>query len=370
MARRESRSRSRCAFVLAAALALPATAGEDPGAALFTVIGTRDGLPNSSVSGIVQDRRGFIWFGTQGGLARYDGLSFKRYGTVPFDEGSLPHDLVQTVYLDGDAVWAGTYGGLSRFDPATERFVSYRHDPGDPESLSNPVVTCIARDVQGALWAGTLSGLNRLDEGSSKFKRYLNDPTDGASLPVNNVRALKVDRKGRLWVGTSGGGLARYQTDSDSFASYRAADSGLPSDFVMSIDEDESGFLWIGTWYGALSRFDPESGECVNYALADDRVYTVCAAVPGTIYAGTWGGGLFQLDLATGSMHRYRTGNAPGSLPHDIIYSLLHDRSGELWIGTNGGGIAKLGRSWRSYEAINASVDGLPPGKVFAVLVD
>jgi diguanylate cyclase (GGDEF)-like protein len=361
-----------------------AKAGE-VGSYLFSTLGTKDGLPNASVSGIVQDKTGYIWFGTQGGLARYDGYSFKLFERVPFDRDSLPHNLVQTLYLDGDYIWAGTYGGLARLDPATERFVAYVHNPDDERSLSNDVVTCVVRDARGSLWVGTLSGLNRLDEATGEFERFLNDPADPRSLPANVVRALEVDGAGRLWIGTSGGGLALFDYGSRSFRAYRKGGAGgsaagpaagasegrgIMSDYVMSIDEDAEGMLWLGTWYGGLSRFDPSTGESLNVKLADDRVYVVSAGEDGVILAGTWGGGLFEYDASTGRVERYRSTGASGSLSHDVVYSMLEDRSGDVWIGTNGGGACRLARARRSFGAVTASPEGLPQGKVYSVLRD
>lgn len=296
------------AFISAAASA-SALPGRDIGAPLFSSLGTRDGLPNASVSSIAQDAQGFLWFGTQGGLVRYDGYSFKLFAHVPFDGAGLAHDLVQTIYPERDCLWAGTYGGLSRLDLKTERFRSYANDPEREDSLSNNVVTCIARDSFGSLWVGTLSGLDRLDEAKGTFKRFRHEGSDPSSLPSDVVRALKVDREGRLWVGTSGGGLARFDYDRKLFVSYRKGvgaakgdrDATILSDYVMAIDEDSSGRLWIGTWYGGLSLFDPGSGRFENHPTADERVYTVCAAEDGVVYAGTWGGGLFEYSVASGA---------------------------------------------------------------------
>jgi diguanylate cyclase (GGDEF)-like protein len=369
-------------LALSAAIA-PASADAAPdigvrsfGAPLFSSLGTRDGLPNASVSSIAQDALGFLWFGTQGGLVRYDGYSFKLFAHEPFDTASLPHDLVQTIFLDGGALWAGTYGGLSRLDLKTERFLSYANDPEREDSLSNDVVTCISRDAKGSLWVGTLSGLNRLDEATGKFRRFRHDPADPASLPADVVRAIKVDRDGRLWIGTSGGGLARFDYARQGFVSYRkgvangVSDGSILSDYVMAIDQDSSGRIWVGSWYGGLSLFDPVSGRFENHPVADDRVYSVCAAEDGVVYVGTWGGGLFEYSIASKSFVRYRASGASGSLSNDVVYSLLRDVSGELWIGTNGGGLCKLSRSRRSVEAVSASNAGMPAGKVYAVLID
>jgi diguanylate cyclase (GGDEF)-like protein len=362
------------AAALALALCAAAAQGEAGlGSYLFSTLGAKDGLPNASVSGLVQDRTGYIWLGTQGGLARYDGYSFKLFERVPFDESSLPHNQVQSLYLDDGSLWVGTYGGLARLDLATERFVSFVNDPDDGRSLSNDVVTSVVRDRRGSIWVGTLSGLNRLDESTGKFERFLNDPSDPRSLPGNVVRALEVDGKGRLWIGTSGGGLALFEYATRTFRAYRKggpAGRRIMSDYVMSIDEDRDGRLWLGTWYGGISRLDPETGECLDVPLADDRVYVVMAEEGGVVLAGTWGGGLFEYDSRTGRVERYRSTGASGSLSHDVVYSLLRDRSGDVWIGTNGGGVCRLASSRRSFGAVTASAEGLPPGKVYSVLRD
>jgi diguanylate cyclase (GGDEF)-like protein len=348
---------------------------------IFTTLGTSEGLPNASVSGVVQDSQGFLWFGTQGGLARYDGYSFKLFGHVPFDSGSLPHDQVQTLYLDGDLLWVGTYGGLARLDLRTERFVSYANDPARADSLSNDVVTCVVRDARGLLWVGTLAGLNLLDEATGRFTRFLHDAADSSSLPSDIVRALKADGQGRLWVGTSGGGLARFDYDARRFRSYKKdpaasgrvsgeASSSILSDYVMSMDLDPTGRMWVATWYGGLSLFDPETGRFENHPTEDERAYSICAAKDGTVYVGTWGGGLFAYDVASGAFERMRASASPGSLPNDVVYSLLRDSSGNLWVGTNGGGVSMLGAGSRDYEAISAGEGALPPGKIYSVLID
>jgi len=364
----------RVVFFLLPALALCARSlcAAELGSYLFSRLGPEDGLPNASVSGIAQDRSGYLWFGTQGGLVRYDGSSFKLFERESFNSRSLPHNQVQTLYLDSDVLWVGTYGGLARLDLSTESFSSFVNRPDDESSLSNDVVTCVARDARGSLWVGTLRGLNRFDEASGKFERFLHDPSDPASLPCDIVRALEVDKEGRLWIGTSGGGLARFDYEHKRFAVFRAGvpGRGPASDYVMSIDVDEEGVLWIGSWYGGLSRFDPSTGLFKNVVFSDDRVYVVKAVGDGSILAGTWGGGLFEYDTASGKIIHNASTGAPGSISHNVIYSIMKDRSGDVWIGTNGGGVCRLASSRESFGAITASSGGLPEGKVYAALED
>ncbi|MFH2116112.1 MAG: two-component regulator propeller domain-containing protein, partial [Spirochaetota bacterium] len=192
--------------------------------ARFLNIGLREGLANASVSSMVQDAAGFIWIGTQGGLHRWDGQSFALYENEPFNRDSLPHNLIQTMYMDTDGytIWIGTYGGMTRFDTRTETFHSWARNPDDPRSLAGNVVVSIAKDAEGRLWAGTLDGLSRLD--GDIFVNYRADPDKPGAIGNNVIRALFLDSRDTFWVGTSGGGLHRYLPESDSFDRIIAAD--------------------------------------------------------------------------------------------------------------------------------------------------
>jgi signal transduction histidine kinase/ligand-binding sensor domain-containing protein/CheY-like chemotaxis protein/HPt (histidine-containing phosphotransfer) domain-containing protein len=372
---------------LCAQSALRARQGEK---AAFKVLSIRDGLVNASVSGLAQDSKGFIWMATQGGLARYDGSGFKSYTNEPFDATTISSDQLQTIYLDKDeTLWIGTYNGLNRFELATEKVTRYRYMSDDSSSLSNDLIIAIARDARGSLWVGTLNGLNRLDEKSGKFKRYYYDNSDPSSIPNNTIRSLFRDREGRLWVGTTGGGLAKYDYERDCFDNYPhagteaargAAASVLahpagppPSSSMQWITQDASGYLWLGAWGAGLVRFSPMDGSYELYSLPSNQIYVVNAQDESAICAGTWGGGLFVLDPKTRTLDSYKASSALGVLPNDVVYSILRDASGELWIGTNGGGVARMDRTRRSFTAFVADPNdpgALPSGKMISTLVD
>jgi len=343
--------------------------------AAFTVLSVEDGLVNSSVSGIVQDSKGFLWFATQGGLCRYDGSEFKIFENEPFNEGSLVANLIQTIYLDEDDVlWIGTYNGLNRFDIKTERFTLYTYDADRADSLSNDLVIAIARDARGALWVGTINGLNRLDESKGTFIRYLHDTANPRSIPNNTIRSLFRDSRGRLWIGASGGGFARYDFEDDAFDNLTGTAKGPPASLsLQSIGEDSLGYLWLGAWGLGLVRFAPDTGEAETFIIPDGRIYVVNTQDPGEVRAGTWGGGLYVLDKASGTVSSYSHSKALGVLPHDVVYSILEDASGELWIGTNGGGVARMDRTRRSFTAYVSDASdpkAIPHGKTIAALVD
>lgn len=345
----------------------------------FLNTGVREGLANASVSSIVQDAAGFIWLGTQGGLHRWDGSSFTVYENEPFDDTTLPHNLIQTMFLDADGstIWLGTYGGLVRFDTRTGSFDSWSHDPADERSLSNDVVVAVARDGQGRLWVGTLGGLDRMDDDGLGFTRYRASPENPRALSANVIRALHLDTRGRFWVGTSGGGLLRYLPEGDSFERY-ATEGGvgpsLPSDYVMDIDEAADGSLWLALWFYGAAKLEPDLSSLTPFRLADERSYFINAREPGYVRVGSWGGGLFELGPGGGEPRRYRrTEDYAWSLPHDTMYSMLVDRSGEVWVGSNGGGLSQMLRDPESFVIFEHNPKDpatIGPGKVNAILED
>ena len=350
-----------------------------PGKLRFDRLGISDGLSNSSISSIVQDETGLIWFGTQSGLNRYDGYSVTRFEHDPFDRNSLSHNLIQTMSLDESGViWIGTYGGLNRFDSTSGTFDRYVNSPGNPGSLSNNVVTAIERDAAGRLWVGTLQGLNRLDSDSGEFDRYYADDVEGA-LPNEVIRSLTRDRLGRLWIGTYGG-LSLYVSESDSFETVGtegAAGETLPSPYVMCIvpDPEDDTALWLGTWDGGVSRFDTQSGEVETIEVPNDDIYSMMFDRHGRLWVGTWGGGLSIIDVQTGDIRSVTAADEPGpsGLAHDIVYSLLEDDSGIVWLGTNGGGVNSYvpwENQFETFENDPNDPNSIPPGKINSIWVD
>ena len=165
---------------------------------------TRDeGLTVSEVSGIVQDKDGFIWIGTaQAVLLRYDGYNFKPYKIVPNMDETI--DGVLSLYEDRNGIlWIGTfYTGLIKFDKNKERFIYYKHNPNDSTSISSNWISSIYMDREGFLWVGTGGfGLNKFDEKNNKFLHYMHNPNDTSSIIDITIRAICEDRLKNLWVG-------------------------------------------------------------------------------------------------------------------------------------------------------------------------
>lgn len=351
----------------------------------FDRLGIDDGISGSSISSIIQDRRGYMWFGGQSGLDRYDGYGVDAHVHDPFDTNSLVHNQIQTMYRenDGDVFWIGTYGGLNRFHPETGEFRRYVHEADNPQSLSNNVVTAIARGGNKRLWVGTLDGLNRLQDEGEGFHRYVARKDEEGTLPDNVIRALTVDARGRLWIG-SYGGLSRYRREQDTFETVatngteKGTAQELPSPYVMSIvpDPADPDVLWLGTWNGGVSRLDVETGNVRTLSVPEAEIYTMMFDSSGLLWVGTWGQGLYVVDTENDEFRHVRAAERQVGVPglsHDVIYSLAEDRSGIVWIGTNGGGVNRYVPWKNQYRLLAHDPDdptGLPPGKIIAAHAD
>ena len=302
-----------------------------------------DGLSSSYVQSIFQDARGFLWFGTDKGLDRYDGYSVRGYRHRRTDPRSIADGTINVVRaIGGDTMWVGTNAGLSRYDAGLDAFTNHRiGQPARP-------VRGIADDGRGGLWIGTDDGLHRFDRKSGTTA-----PADGAAreLAGLNVLALHRDARGRLWIGTQTRGL--FVLDPAGSTMRRYAQSAqdprsLPDDDVRSIVEDATGTLWIGTWNGGLARLNPETGEVVTYrhdaanprSLAANRVVSIAPAGRRGLWIGTENFGLDYFDFASGDFRHFRSDPMnPASLNSPSVWAVHEDAAGTIWVGTFTGGV-------------------------------
>lgn len=340
----------------------------------FDHLTIENGLSQSSIHVIFQDRRGFLWFGTQDGLNRYDGYNFKIYKPDPNAPDSLNDRWITAILEDAEGyLWLGTrQGGLNRFDPRLETFTHYTHDDAEPASLSNNHVNMLFLDHTGDLWIGTERGLNRLNKAQNNFVHYLITLPHSEDARNVIITTMHQDLRDRYWVGTSGDGLIKFDPHNNKvqvLQSFPDVPNTLSSDYINAIVEDErSHFLWVGTRNG-LNRLDPNTGwtsrfqrvEAPDDNPPDGQTETTESAKPveeNSLYQGLSNNIINTLKLdSTGNLwigtghglNRYQPGrgfvqyfNDPGfskSLSENNIASLYEDESGILWIGTRGGGV-------------------------------
>jgi signal transduction histidine kinase/ligand-binding sensor domain-containing protein/CheY-like chemotaxis protein len=316
----------------------------------FKHLAAEQGLSNSAVLTVFQDHLGFLWFGTEDGLNRYDGYTFTAYRSESDNPTSLSNSSILSIAEDKDGrLWVGTYGGgLNYLDRHNDTFVRFQNNPKDPKSLTNNQVRSLYVDHLGALWIGTEGGgLDRFDPATKKFIHYRHSDQNSESLSSDVVYSLYEDKAKQLWVGTRGG-LDRLDLKMDKFSHYRHIKSdanSLSDNRIHAIFEDHTGVMWIGTGQG-VNSLDPHTKRITRYinnpknpqSLSFDQIHSIYEDSNNSLWIGTNGGGLNQLDRRTGKFVRFQHDAAnPKSLSEDTIYTIFEDTSGVLWLGTNGG---------------------------------
>lgn len=343
---------------------------------LFRHISVEHGLSHIGVYCILQDTRGFMWFGTEYGLNRYDGYEFKIYQHDPDDKTTISDNFIQSILEDRNGMlWIGTRTrGLNNFNPQTGIFVHYQYDENEQNSLSHNDVRVIYEDpIEYVLWFGTAGGgLNRFDPKTKQFTRYQKDKNNPNSLSNNEVRCILRDRSGVLWIGTYGGGLNWFDKETGYFKHYKHDPddpNSLSHNNVNAIFEDDTGVLWIGTYGGGLNRFDKETGSFKHYkhipddpnSLSNDEIWTIYAKEKRSkfIWIGTNGGGLCRFDKKNERFTNFiRRDTIPQSLRNNFVLSIYEDRTGLLWVGTYLEGLnifhpRNLGFNLYQHDALN-----------------
>lgn len=356
----------------------------------FAHITAEQGLSMGAVNCVLQDSRGFMWFGTQDGLNKYDGYSITVYKHNQQDSNSLANNFIYSLFEDKNGVlWIGTNGGgLDAFNLSTGKFTHYISKQNSKNSLSNNNVRAILEDKDGILWIGTDEGLNAFDRKTKNFTRYLNNPKDPNSISNNSAWCLLEASDGRIWIGTYGGGLNVFDKKNKSFKNYQELDSKGQliyenANKVRSILEDKDGIFWIGTYGEGVQIFDPKTGKYLNHlknnpsnpnSLINDRITSVTEDANGILWIGTYGGGVDQYYKKTGRFrHFYYDEKNQNSLNSNQIKYILHDKVGSVWVGTEGGGINVHFRSsskFKYYKKRDDSNNSLITNDVFSILED
>ncbi len=310
-----------------------------------------DSLSQNTILSILQDSQGFMWFGTENGLNRFDGYTFIVFRHDREDPTSLSSDQrIRVLFEDkSGAIWIGTRYGLNKFDPSKEQFVRYLHSPDDPDTLSGNEILSICQDKADTLWVGTTRGLNKLDPNTETFTRYPND-IDNAN--GNRIRTFFEDKDGNFLIGTEGAGLFRFDRDAGQFVEQYSKAHGLSSDTIRTMYGDaQAGVLWICTLGGGVCKFDLVVKTFKSYrhkpdnpnSLSGDDVVAIFADDEGRLWLGTFDEGLNIFDIETETFTHFRNepGN-PASLSDNTVVSIYEDRSGLLWFGTEINGINTL----------------------------
>lgn len=371
--------------------------------------GLEQGLSSNCVLEILQDSRGFLWFGTADGLNRYDGYELKLFSEDPFDSSSISgsyitaliEDASGTLWIGSDGgglckydhikntfasfkadhsnpgsissnkiwaifedskgnLWIGTERGLNLFDRETGEFSHWENKPGDENSLSHNQVLAIQENADGSLWLATRYGLNKFNPERNIFYRYKHKADDPHSLSDDRILALFVDNSGILWIGTVGGGLNRMTLDKNGhplFARYNLSQKS-PVAGLKYIMQSRDGLLWIGSEETGIQIFNPQTEHVevlqkeseTTGGLADNTIYAIAEDKSGIIWAGSLNAGVQKISKIQNPFKVYRYDPAnPNSLSGNIVASLLEDESGNIWVGTFKNGLNEFNPQTREF---------------------
>jgi ligand-binding sensor domain-containing protein len=350
------------------------------------------------ITGMVQDKQGYMWFATKNGLFRYDGYQMVHYKNNPLDPNSLATGELEAITIDSAGmIWIGTFNaGVEKFDPRTGIFTHFRHQPGDITSIRSDSINVIYCDREGMVWLGS-NGLDRLDPTTKKVVRYNYDPNDPTSISSDEIRAIYEDRQGQLWIGTgsvygmhrdnaSSGGLNRFDRKTGKFTRYKHDPSDpttLTNNKVRAIFEDSKGNFWVGTAGDGLHMMDRQSGTFkhfpydprhpeklsrppLNRSTPYDHITFIHEDITGSIWIGTAESGLNQYDPRTEKITHYESEkDSAGAYTDYTAWWAYTSREGVLWISTLHGNLYRV-----NPLQVNVPYTRMPGGGVTTIFED
>lgn len=349
-----------------------------------------DGLSQATILNIYQDHFGFMWFATEDGLNKFDGISFKIYKHQADDPTTLSGNYAKSLIEDQDGdFWVGTWSGLNLLDRDKDAFVHFLHDDNDPNSLSHNNVNELVLDAEGKLWVGTENGmLSLFDKSKGHFEHY---PNPNHSSRINDIMldssnrfwiayedkrvylfdlasktyiepleqvASEVlvfyeDRYHRIWMGTSEDGLLIYDPKGSlikQFEHYPGVEGILKNNTIWDIKKIYDGSLLLATdaginqiWMkgaaldGLRSRI--YQSEAYNpFSLGSNYIIYIYPARHNIVWVGTADAGLSKWDQNVQQFEHYNSqkGNE-NSLSQNAVWCVLEDHHKEIWVGTSNG---------------------------------
>ena len=333
-----------------------------------------DKLTQSTVYCTYQDSQGFIWFGTEDGLNKYDGYSFDVYKFDPTDSVSISNNIIRVMFEDSrHTLWIGTDNGLNTYNRKNGSFHRFQNSSSNPKSISNNLISSITEDKNGIVWIGTNNGLNAFDPKTSSFTAYHSNPSDVTTLSSNVISSLAISSTGTLWVGTAADGLNQFDVNSHKVIRYRhtSEPNSLNEDEITSLYFDHAGNLWIGTLNGGANKFS--NGTFHHYTteqgLSGNSVFSLAEDRSGQIWIATFGTGLNVLDPHSGKVSVYkRDPQNPESISSNRIYQIFQDNAGTIWFST-ANGISFYNRTIAKFTTyrLSDSGEGASNNSVFAV---
>lgn len=379
----------------------------------FVNFSSENGLSSNTVTAIVKDKYGYMWFGTDDGLNKFDGVNFSVYRHKESDTTSIGANSVLAMHEDrlGNLwigtnttlslynrkkdcfinyqftlnntartlfsdhlgnLWVGSYIGLFMLDPRTGKTTRYIANAGRPGQLVSDIITCIFEDSRHRLWVGGNAGLYLYQRSTNDFKHFSHNPADSLSIPDNSIKVITEDLNGNLWIGSDDGGLSMLRPDGKGFRSYRHSKTDkqtLSSNWVWAIAAENPNSLWVGTEEG-LNIFDlqkktsrrVEHDARNRYSLHGKSIRSIYIDEKGIYWVGTYQGGVSKYDKNLTFFNLRKSDPFdPKGLTAPIVTSFSEDKNGDIYVGTDGGGINLYHRGTGLFDHPLFYGQGKPP---------
>ncbi|MCW3805351.1 hybrid sensor histidine kinase/response regulator transcription factor [Plebeiibacterium marinum] len=357
-------------------------------------INTSHGLSDNYILSINQDENGFMWFGTEWGLNRFDSKTFNVYKAKPSNKFTVNHNGTNKILVDtvDHLIWIGTKGGgLNVLDQKTQEFYKYPTSPDEANSTKTSGITDLQLDKEGNLWIATYNhGIKKLDKKNNTISDI---NLRNISLPENyKIKCILDDHQGNLYIGHWGNGFTVLSTEkltTKHFEYDPNTPDGLSGNEVMSIFMDSFHNVWVGTHNG-LAIYDPKKDTFTNFhhnpehlnGLSDDDIHVI-KEIDEQLWIGTWKGGINILDLKTANLQDTKSvhfkhilsNDLPSGLSSPSIEDIFQDSYGNIWIGTSGEGINVISHikpyfNKLSYSPIKGYTNSLSDKTVNCVKID
>jgi signal transduction histidine kinase/ligand-binding sensor domain-containing protein/DNA-binding response OmpR family regulator len=318
--------------------------GQEGKSVLFSHLNTDNGLSGSSINCILKDKYGFLWFGTEDGLNKYDGYKFKVFRNKPNDSATIPYNNITSLFEDkAGELWIGTLGfGVAKYNRSNDSFTSY----------GGGAIYSVFEDADGTMWISTFHGLRVLDRKSGKII-----PAGSKNNPLSAIENLVThyvyeDSHRNLWIGTMEG-IFLFDKKAGKLRNIKYHSKLLdPNKWLGPIQEDKNGFFWIPTGSG-LYAFNYRNDTLVEQAndikipdqLKNNVINSICINKDRTIWVGRQSE-LILFNPINGTYNSFKKDpHDDQSLSHNFIRTLYLDDQDILWVGTFGGGINKYDKN-------------------------
>ena len=318
-------------------------------------------LIHNNIVSLYKSRDGIVWIGTYGGMNKIDRFKENFY-LVQFDpseSNTISHKSIGPILEDKNGiVWFGTPDGLNAYNPSTGENIIFKNIPGKSNSLSSNYILSLYEDMKGNIWAGTrTAGISRFSYKNPGSIKNISFERIKLPEPSTRVQSICEDKNGIMWIGTAGRGLISYNYETSSIKSYPSSQdgSGPSHSFIYCMYEDSKGNFWLGTPTGGLNLFDRE-GEKFFYikneadnakSLSNDIILSIFEDKKNQLWFGTSGGlnkletpiekNLFEKLKDSSITLSFTQYGKVNDLPNDVIYGILEDEKGFLWLSTNKG---------------------------------